>query len=279
MANDKFLDKTGLTYLWSKLKTMFSNKVDKVTGKGLSTEDYTSAEKTKLSGIAENANNYTLPKATSSVLGGVKIGTNVDVSQGVISVKNSSILQKGVVQLYNGVDSTSTEKAAAANSVKTAYDKGDNAMNYAANYGVKNFLKLNPQSTSSGGVTITVNSDGTITSTGSTSNSAAALQINNNVVLPAGDYILSGCPSGGSDSTYRLDISGTQYYDTGSGVQFTSSGTALIIRMRIGANVSVNNFVWKPMIRRADVTSSEFVPYAPSNRELYEMILALQAVQ
>jgi hypothetical protein len=29
--------------------------VDKVTGKQLSTEDYTSIEKTKLSGIAENA--------------------------------------------------------------------------------------------------------------------------------------------------------------------------------------------------------------------------------
>ncbi|MGL4680852.1 MAG: collagen-like triple helix repeat-containing protein, partial [Plesiomonas shigelloides] len=38
-----------------------SGKVDKVAGKGLSTEDYTSAEKTKLAGIAEGANNYTHP--------------------------------------------------------------------------------------------------------------------------------------------------------------------------------------------------------------------------
>src|SRR5690606_14038763 len=36
-------------------------KVDKVTGKQLSTEDYTSAEKTKLAGIAVNANNYVHP--------------------------------------------------------------------------------------------------------------------------------------------------------------------------------------------------------------------------
>lgn len=36
-------------------------KVDKVTGKQLSTEDYTSADKTKLSGIASGANNYTHP--------------------------------------------------------------------------------------------------------------------------------------------------------------------------------------------------------------------------
>lgn len=38
-----------------------ANKVDKVKGKQLSTEDYTTAEKTKLSGIANNANNYTHP--------------------------------------------------------------------------------------------------------------------------------------------------------------------------------------------------------------------------
>ncbi|MCI8824707.1 MAG: hypothetical protein HFH63_02235 [Lachnospiraceae bacterium] len=38
-----------------------SNKVDKVSGKGLSTNDYTTAEKNKLAGIAANANNYTHP--------------------------------------------------------------------------------------------------------------------------------------------------------------------------------------------------------------------------
>ena len=37
------------------------NKVDKVEGKGLSTNDYTTAEKNKLSGIEANANNYVHP--------------------------------------------------------------------------------------------------------------------------------------------------------------------------------------------------------------------------
>lgn len=36
-------------------------KVDKVTGKGLSTNDYTTAEKNKLNGIANGANNYAHP--------------------------------------------------------------------------------------------------------------------------------------------------------------------------------------------------------------------------
>ena len=38
------------------IKAALDNKVDKVTGKGLSTNDYTNAEKTKLAGIAEGAN-------------------------------------------------------------------------------------------------------------------------------------------------------------------------------------------------------------------------------
>ena len=38
-----------------------SNKVDKISGKGLSTNDYTTEEKAKLEGIEENANNYTHP--------------------------------------------------------------------------------------------------------------------------------------------------------------------------------------------------------------------------
>lgn len=41
--------------------TKIANKVDKVKGKQLSTEDYTTAEKTKLQGVAANANNYVHP--------------------------------------------------------------------------------------------------------------------------------------------------------------------------------------------------------------------------
>ena len=43
------------------LSDALSDKVDKITGKDLSTNDYTTAEKDKLAGIAQNANNYTHP--------------------------------------------------------------------------------------------------------------------------------------------------------------------------------------------------------------------------
>ena len=63
-----------LNDLISALTAAVGNKVDKVTGKGLSTNDYTTAEKNKLAGIAAGANAYSLPLATSSIRGGVKVG-------------------------------------------------------------------------------------------------------------------------------------------------------------------------------------------------------------
>lgn len=72
----KFLDENGLLYLWSKIKSAF---VAKEAGKGLSTNDYTNAEKEKLSGIEAGANNYTLPKASASTLGGIKVGAGLEI--------------------------------------------------------------------------------------------------------------------------------------------------------------------------------------------------------
>lgn len=55
MTTKKYLDDNGLTYYHSKVKNLLANKVDKETGKGLSTNDYTTTEKTKLGGIASGA--------------------------------------------------------------------------------------------------------------------------------------------------------------------------------------------------------------------------------
>lgn len=51
----KYLDENGLLYYHSKVKTLLNGKVDTVSGKGLSTNDYTTTEKNKLSGIASGA--------------------------------------------------------------------------------------------------------------------------------------------------------------------------------------------------------------------------------
>lgn len=67
MANkiDYRLDENGLAHLWQRIKLLVTNnvssKVDKVDGKGLSTNDYTNAEKTKLAGIADGAQKNVQP--------------------------------------------------------------------------------------------------------------------------------------------------------------------------------------------------------------------------
>lgn len=53
--------------------------------------NYTAAEKAKLAGIEEKANNYSLPAATSSTLGGVKTGDNITNTSGTISLTKANV--------------------------------------------------------------------------------------------------------------------------------------------------------------------------------------------
>lgn len=62
----KYLDYDGLLYFWGKIKDKLNNKVDKVEGKDLSTNDYTAAEKEKLAGIASGANKTTVENVLTS---------------------------------------------------------------------------------------------------------------------------------------------------------------------------------------------------------------------
>jgi hypothetical protein len=66
----KYLDSDGVLYLWNKIKSAF---VKKESGKGLSTNDFTTALMNKLNGIASGANNYVHPSYTSRASGLYKI--------------------------------------------------------------------------------------------------------------------------------------------------------------------------------------------------------------
>ena len=105
----KYLDNDGLLYLWQKIKTKFATitdldgKVDKVTGKGLSTNDYTTAEKNKLKDVASGAQvniietvkvndtaltpsskavNITVPTKTSDITNDSGFITSADIPEG-----------------------------------------------------------------------------------------------------------------------------------------------------------------------------------------------------
>lgn len=87
----------------SNITQLQAQKVDKVEGKGLSTNDYTTPEKNKLATIEAEANKYVLPAATASALGGVKIGSNITLANGgTISITKANVT--GAL----GVDPTTT---------------------------------------------------------------------------------------------------------------------------------------------------------------------------
>lgn len=86
----KFVTIERLELYWTKLKAWLSsylsdNSYVKDSSYVHTDSNYTAAEKAKLDGIESGANAYTLPAATTSTLGGVKVGSNLTVeSDGTI---------------------------------------------------------------------------------------------------------------------------------------------------------------------------------------------------
>lgn len=97
-----------------------SGKVDKVAGKGLSTNDFTTAEKNKLAGIAEGANNYVHPSYTAKASGLYKV--TVDATghvSAVAAVTKGDITALGIP----GQDTTYPEATTAKAGLMSAADK------------------------------------------------------------------------------------------------------------------------------------------------------------
>ena len=67
---NKYVDSVGVKHLWNKADDTF---IKKESGKGLSEQNYTAAEKEKLAELE----NYELPVASNEVMGGIKVGRNL----------------------------------------------------------------------------------------------------------------------------------------------------------------------------------------------------------
>lgn len=121
---DSFLNLTGLSYYTEKLKSLFAKKsdvdtaldgkVDKVSGKGLSANDYTTTEKNKLSNIASGAQ--------VNVIESVKVnGTALSVTSKAVDVSVPTALS----QLTNDsgyITSADVPEGAAASTVTPKMD-------------------------------------------------------------------------------------------------------------------------------------------------------------
>lgn len=136
--------------------------------------------------------------------------------------------------------------------------------------GVKNLLPVTAVTTTVNGITFTVNSDGTIKANGTATGTTPFVFSSRNISLN-GDYVLTGCPSGGATNTYRMDVrtegGGQEWYDTGDGVTCSLNGQYYFV-IRIEDGVTVNNLIFKPMLRDARYANETYQQHAMTNLEL-----------
>lgn len=236
------------SYTKAETNALLDEKVSKITGKGLSTNDYTDAEKSKLAGIETEANK-----------------TIVDT---MISPEQTNPVQGKVI--LQELD-------------RRERDFYNPRFARLLNSGSKNLVKPPQSSGTIPGVEVTVNANGSITFNGIYKGSTFATYVFGAPLLPAGSYRLSGCPAGGSTTTFELSCGGgglAKVTDFGSGAAFSlQTETQLTyIQIVVRSGTEFNNVTFYPMICTADdyQISPAYAPYAPTNRELYEMIQALQ---
>lgn len=128
-----------------------------------------------------------------------------------------------------------------------------------------------PTTTTAYGVTLTNNGDGTFTLEGTSEGTHDSFSTTFRYALPAGRYVLSGCPAGGGSSTWRLHIriaraDGSRSYsgDAGGGAAFTLYEGDRIDRIYIYITdgAVLNNAVFAPQIEVGSVAHA-YEPYSP----------------
>lgn len=130
----------------------------------------------------------------------------------------------------------------------------------------KNLLENTATSQTINGVTFTVNDDKSVTVNG-TATADSLLTLGTTTAKKGNEYRWSGCPSGGSDSTYYLFAGFTiDYYNQvkdygyGSGTGVLSGDTTFESYIMVKSGTTINATFY-PMIRKAEVTDGTYEPY------------------
>lgn len=194
--------------------------------------------------------------AVSTAIGALDVESVGGAGKYIKSISETDGVITASAETMDAAPTAESDKAVKSGGVKNYVDTECGAI---ADAGAKNYCPYN---------TITATGSGTV--------------VNDQPInLQAGTYILTFKHTATTGSTaFRLSYNGTSVEsftvnnsDTGTkSREFTLSSAANQFRVY----TSIANTYTEVMIRRKEVSDATYQPYAPTNRELYEMILALQ---
>lgn len=222
----------------NRLLTTSSNQITNITNKG--------SEQVQL---VEN----TAKKALDSIP-----STYTDLQKQVNEVEDRELKDaNGITQELTITDGYAQLTDTATKRLNSLVIKGNTVQNSTKGL---NLINCTSKTTTKNGITMVNNGDGTYTVNGTATNdfdiALAPYTTKQNIY-----YTLSGCPSGGSKTTYYLEPRGYDY-DTGRGITIINQNEDFsnYIRIVIKKDVTVNNLLFKPMFNEGQ-TAQPFEPY------------------
>ena len=258
--------KNRVTTLESSVSNLESNKVDKVEGKGLSTEDFTTELKTKLEGL----NNYddTEIKGDISNIQQEQQTQNTNIEglqeNDIEQDELISKLQEDNQKLKNALLNAETEEAKSlhvedANRFGSLEVLGNHEQETRSGKNLLNFSSLTTQTVN--GLTITNNNDGSITLNGTTTDivSMKLSQTMHNLV--AGNYYLSRNSSGTASGTFTNILYGNNgtavnvanLVSEGMPLTTTTDYEEYYLWLYITSGITFTNYTIKPQLEAGTV--------------------------
>lgn len=279
-------------YTKSQTNNLISGKVDKIDGKSLSTNDFTNEYKAKIDAAAPQDTTYTKGETDQRITAKVAeiisnapedFDTLKEISDWIETHEDSAAaMNAAIITNTTEISNLSIEVA----TVSDAATINRNTLGYQT----KNMLKVTADSTTVNGVTMTVNSDGTLTLSGTASartvipitpmsNRNPISNLPTNFILSGGDQMLGAeCCIGVEVSTGANSGYVASFYDgdTGRTVDLSDYPTAKYwyALVRIESGINVDGITIYPMIRDADISDSTYAPY--SKPSVDERVSALE---
>ena len=212
----------------------------------------------------------------------------------VITAENLNEIQDAIIALEDGLFSVDNDKSGAVITITDAAKRGFRSLNIfgkttqngtptpdapvdlvsagrsgqiAVEVFKENVLRVTATSKTVNGVTFTINADKSITVNG-TATEQTVFTVSALEFPFQSDFILSGCPKGGSGSTYSLvaayhDVTSsawvTEEYDIGNGLVIKGDATRKTkVSILIRKGVVASNLVFYPMLRPATVSDATY---------------------